>query len=85
METVKLYARDGGFVAEVRIPPLRPFAEGLMWGSRFFVFHAPCGDESGTYLRYREALLFYVLPTSDTSDSLTKLARETFAKATVAD
>lgn len=34
---IKLYARDGGFVAEVVIPPFNDPPEALLWGSRLFV------------------------------------------------
>lgn len=53
METVKLFTRDGGFVAEVEIPRFTPPAEVLQWGSRLFV-RTPEGE-------YREGMAFYVI------------------------
>lgn len=56
MRKVKLYTRDGGYVATVEIPTTRPGPEGIMWGERTFFLNT-----SGTH-HYVEGLLFYVRP-----------------------
>lgn len=51
MLKVKLCTRDGGFVAEINVPPLNPPYEVILWGQRVFVW-------DGKAQFYREGLMF---------------------------
>jgi hypothetical protein len=34
---VRLFTRDGGYVADAEIPPFNEFPDVIIWGERFFV------------------------------------------------
>ena len=51
MEHHNLFTRDGGFVTSVMIPALRPMAEILLWGSRYFIW-------SDHHAQYREGICY---------------------------
>ena len=53
---VKLYTRDGGFVADIVTLPFKLMPEVIMWGQRFFV-HDLFKDTTETY-GYTEAFCY---------------------------
>jgi hypothetical protein len=69
MRICKLLTREGGLVATVQIPEFNPPAEGLIWGTRFFVPQQPepvrLDNESGQMAYYYiEGMLYYVTQTA---------------------
>lgn len=64
---VKLFTKDGGFVAEEVVPPFNIAPEVIVWGQRTFI--APDVDylvrlaevEAGE-IAYVEAFAYYILP-----------------------
>lgn len=53
MIPTKLYTRSGHYVITVMVPPFRPPAEAIVWGSRIFFRHRQDG-------KYFEGLAFHV-------------------------
>ncbi len=53
---VKLFTRDGGFVADLQIHPFKLMPEAIAWGSRFFVRNVFM-DTTETY-GYTEAFCY---------------------------
>jgi hypothetical protein len=51
MDLVKLYTRGGDYVATVHIPPFKPPAEAIGWGTRSFM-----RDAEG---EYREGIMWF--------------------------
>lgn len=64
MKKVKLFTADGGFVADVKIPPFLPGKDPdvIMWGQRFFKRHSEVRSPDGDYLDYRECFVYAVPP-----------------------
>lgn len=60
MEDVSLWTRDGGLVVNIEIPTLRPRAEVIVWGERFFVLNK--------YGKYAEGLAYFVPPAVEPED-----------------
>lgn len=78
--SAKLYTREGGFVTDIEIPPFDPPADVVIWGARTFVFDQPILSTE-PHLRYREGMAWH----HNSDETLTKIAREAFAKASGTD
>lgn len=55
---VKLFTRDGKFVADVDVLPFEIMPEVILWGSRYFV--RSIFFETGEYFGYQEAFCYAV-------------------------
>lgn len=59
MRNARLETRDGSLVTKVLIPPYKPEADAILWGSRyFFITDTTFGERNGDMLRiYREGII----------------------------
>jgi hypothetical protein len=69
MMIVRLAVHDGGHVADVSIPPFQKMPEVIVWGQRFFAFHAMLTEpEDSCAAEYREVFAYFVPPDIDNPD-----------------
>ena len=61
MIPVKLFAKGGGFVANVTIPPFNEPPDILLWGTRCFVYDDAATKDAEPPLHYTEAF-YYAIP-----------------------
>ena len=63
MIKVRLAIPDGGYVADVTIPPFKKLPDVIVWGQRFFTFHKDLPEpEDDCAAEYREAFAYWGPP-----------------------
>lgn len=63
MTIVRLAIHDGGYVADVSIPPFQKMPEVIVWGDRHFAFHAMLTEpEDHCAAEYREVFAYFIPP-----------------------
>jgi hypothetical protein len=63
MMRIRLAISDGGYVADVTIPPFQKMPEVVVWGERFFAFHVMLTEpEDICAAEYREVFAYFIPP-----------------------